>query len=39
MGSRGYGQLSGLLLGSVSNAVAQRASCPVMIVHGLPEQR
>lgn len=37
MGSRGHGQLAGLLLGSVSNAVAQRATCPVMIVHGLPE--
>ena len=33
MGSRGQGQLAGLLLGSVSNAVAQRAQCPVLIVH------
>ena len=33
MGSRGHGQLAGMLLGSVSNAVAQRANCPVMIVH------
>ena len=33
MGSRGHGQLSGMLLGSVSNTVAQRASCPVLIVH------
>jgi nucleotide-binding universal stress UspA family protein len=31
--SRGYGQLSGLLLGSVSSVVAQRAECPVLIVH------
>jgi nucleotide-binding universal stress UspA family protein len=33
LGSRGHGQLAGLLLGSVSNAVAQRARCPVLIVH------
>jgi nucleotide-binding universal stress UspA family protein len=33
MGSRGQGQLAGLLLGSVSSAVAQRAECPVLIVH------
>lgn len=33
MGSRGHSQLAGLLLGSVSNAVAQRARCPVLIVH------
>jgi nucleotide-binding universal stress UspA family protein len=33
IGSRGHGQLSGLLLGSVSSAVAQRAECPVLIVH------
>ena len=39
MGSRGQGQLAGMLLGSVSNIVAQRAKCPVMIVHGLPPQR
>jgi nucleotide-binding universal stress UspA family protein len=39
MGSRGHGQIAGLLLGSVSNIVAQRANCPVMIVHGLPEPR
>jgi nucleotide-binding universal stress UspA family protein len=39
LGSRGQGQLAGLVLGSVSNAVAQHATCPVMIVHGLPNQR
>jgi nucleotide-binding universal stress UspA family protein len=33
LGSRGRSQLSGLLLGSVSSAVAQRAHCPVLIVH------
>lgn len=33
LGSRGHGQLAGMLLGSVSSAVAQRASCPVLIVH------
>lgn len=32
VGSRGYGQLAGWLLGSVSHAVAQRAHCPVLIV-------
>jgi len=39
MGSRGQGQLAGMLLGSVSNVVAQRAKCPVMIVHGLPPRK
>jgi nucleotide-binding universal stress UspA family protein len=33
VGSRGHGQLTGLLLGSVSSVVAQRADCPVLIVH------
>jgi len=33
VGSRGHGQLAGILLGSVSSVVAQRAGCPVLIVH------
>lgn len=33
LGSRGYGQIAGMLLGSVSSVVAQRAHCPVLIVH------
>jgi nucleotide-binding universal stress UspA family protein len=32
VGSRGQGQLAGLLLGSVSGVVAQQASCLVLIV-------
>ncbi len=36
VGSRGHGGVAGVLLGSVSAACAERAHCPVLIMHGGP---
>ena len=34
IGSRGLGEVAGLLLGSVSARCAEKARCPVLIMHG-----
>jgi nucleotide-binding universal stress UspA family protein len=35
VGSRGYGGITGALLGSVGHALAQHSPCPVVIIRGI----
>ncbi|WP_054245587.1 universal stress protein [Rhodococcus opacus] len=37
VGSRGLGEFTGGLVGSVSSAVASHAACPVAVIRGMPE--
>ena len=39
VGSRGRGGFRGMLLGSVSHEVLERATCPVMVVRNAPRER
>jgi nucleotide-binding universal stress UspA family protein len=39
VGSRGHGELAGLVLGSVSNALVHKSACPVAIVRPSSQQR
>jgi nucleotide-binding universal stress UspA family protein len=39
VGTRGYGAVTALLLGSVSDAVIRQAPCPVLVVHATDGSR